>query len=97
MEGKRSAEEIRALVEKSDPALLRLMDDLKQRFGAKLVALRVADVSIGWGRWLEQRAAAVRYEPVPDMRAAHEEWKRIRAASIKAGEAALRRPTSARA
>lgn len=74
MEAKRSAEEIRALVGAAEPALLGLMDDLKQRFGARLVWLSVGGIEIG-----NRPTGAIPYEPVPNQAAASEEWKRIKA------------------
>jgi hypothetical protein len=91
-EGARSAEEIRALVKEADPAFLGFMDDCKRRFGARLTALRVGDVDLGWSRWLDVRSPAVTWQSAPRF-SGHEEWKRIEKAAVEAGDAARRKPT----
>lgn len=81
------------MVEKADPTLLRLMDDCKRLFGARLVALRVGDTSIGWDKWERQRAVAVTFERGFDIAAAQEEWQRIKAQALKAGDVTRRKPS----
>lgn len=92
--GARSAEEIRQIVEQADPALLRLMDGLRARFGARLVALKGPGVDIGWGKWEAERARAEPCWRFPkDLAEGEAEWERIKAEAIRSGELARRKPT----
>lgn len=92
MESKPDAAKVRQVLE-AEPALNALADTLRARFGARLIALRCGDVSIGWDKW---RAISDSAEPATlgfDFKAAREEWKRIKAASVEARDATRRGAT----
>lgn len=95
-QGTLNAAQIRALLEAEDPALLTTMDALRDRFGARLTALRAGDdVDMGWTRWLDVRAAAVDAQAFPrNLDEGPREWQRIKAEALKAGDAARRRPSA---
>ena len=95
-QGTLNAAQIRALLEAEDPALLTTMDALRDRFGARLTALRVGDaLDIGWDKWLNARAHAVDAQAFPrNHDEGPREWKRIKAEALKAGDSARRRPTA---
>jgi hypothetical protein len=89
---KPSAAEIRALLA-LEPQLKKLAEGLRARFGARLVGLSAGGRDVNWTTYRESVREAITWEG-PATFDGHAEWRRIKAETLKAGEAARRRPTA---
>ena len=88
-----SAEETRALLA-TDPSLSALASFLRDRFGSRLVELKVGDREIGWSKYRDSVRHAIAWEGSAKwFQEAKAEWKHIKAETIAAGELARRKPS----
>lgn len=95
MQESMSAEELRARLSDAEPALLRLMDDCRRLFGARLIAIRAPGFERGWGAWQEVRANAIPWEG-PAKFDSKAEWQRIRSVAFGSNKRASRMVTRSR-